>query len=35
MHLGGFDFIPGKPHQIWHAQGKQVDRYELAEIEVR
>lgn len=29
MHLEGFDFIPGRPNQIWHAQGKQVDRYEL------
>lgn len=29
MHLEGFDFIPGRPHEIWHAQGKQVDRYEL------
>lgn len=32
MHLEGFDFVPGRPFQIWHAQGKQVDRYELAEI---
>ena len=29
MHLEGFDFIPGHPNQIWHAQGEQVDRYEL------
>lgn len=29
MHLEGFDFVPGHPSQIWHAQGKQVDRYEL------
>ncbi len=29
MHLEGFDFIPGRPNEIWHAQGKQVDRYEL------
>ena len=32
MHLEGFDFIPDNPNQIWHAQGQQVDRYELAEI---
>ena len=32
MHLEGFDFIPGKPNQIWHAQSDHVDRYELAEI---
>ena len=35
MHLEGFDFVPGVPHQIWHAQGNQVDRYELAESEDR
>lgn len=29
MHLEGFDFVPGHPDQIWHAQGKQVDRYRL------
>ena len=29
MHLEGFDFIPGRPNELWHAQGKQVDRYEL------
>jgi glycosyl hydrolase family 10 len=29
MHLEGFDFIPGKPNQIWHCQGGWVDRYEL------
>ncbi|QDV49444.1 hypothetical protein [Gimesia fumaroli] len=29
MHLEGFDFLPSVPNQIWHAQGKQVDRYEL------
>ena len=29
MHLEGFDFVPGHPDQIWHAQGSQVDRYEL------
>ncbi|WP_166825712.1 glycerophosphodiester phosphodiesterase [Thalassoroseus pseudoceratinae] len=29
MHAEGFDFIPGEPGQIWHAQGKQVDRYQL------
>ncbi len=28
-HLEGFDFVPGHPNQVWHAQGKQVDRYEL------
>ena len=32
MHLEGFDFVPGSPNQIWHAQGNQVDRYELAEL---
>ena len=32
MHLEGFDFVPGQPNQIWHAQGSQVDRYELHEI---
>ncbi|MAV34663.1 MAG: hypothetical protein CMJ59_04315 [Planctomycetaceae bacterium] len=32
MHLEGFDFVPGKPNQIWHAQGSQVDHYELTEI---
>lgn len=31
MHLEGFDFVPGQPNQIWHAQGKQVDLYELSE----
>ncbi len=29
-HLEGFDFIPCRSNQIWHAQGSQVDRYELA-----
>ena len=29
MHLEGFDFVPGSADQIWHAQGKQVDRYLL------
>ena len=29
MHLEGFAFVPGRPNQIWHAQGEQVDRYEL------
>lgn len=28
-HLEGFGFVPGRPNQIWHAQGRQVDRYEL------
>jgi len=32
MHLEGFDFAPGKPNQIWHSQGNQVDRYELSGI---
>lgn len=32
MHLEGFDFIPGKPGQIWHAQGTYVDRYQLREL---
>jgi len=31
-HLEGFDFLPGKPHQIWHAQGAYVDHYELGEF---
>lgn len=30
MHLEGFDFAPGRPNEIWHAQGGQVDRYELS-----
>ena len=30
MHLEGFDFVPGTTHQIWHAQGGQVDHYELS-----
>ncbi len=29
MHLEGFDFVPGIPDEIWHAQGTQVDRYRL------
>ncbi|MBO10139.1 MAG: hypothetical protein CMJ68_05195 [Planctomycetaceae bacterium] len=29
MHLEGFDFVPGRPDQIWHSQGGQVDRYRL------
>ncbi len=28
-HLEGFDFVPGNPTQIWHAQGSLVDRYAL------
>ena len=32
MHLEGFDFVPGQPNQLWHAQGEQVDRYELGGI---
>lgn len=31
-HLEGFDFLPGKPQQIWHAQGSHVDHYELGEF---
>jgi hypothetical protein len=30
MHLEGFDFDPSKPSQVWHAQGRQVDRFELS-----
>ena len=33
MHLEGFDFIPHKRNQIWHAQRSQVDRYELIGID--
>jgi len=29
MHLEGFDFVPGRPNRIWHAQGDQVDQYVL------
>jgi hypothetical protein len=29
MHLEGFDFVPGRPNQLWEAQGNHVDRYEL------
>lgn len=32
MHLEGFDFVPGHPDQIWHAQGVGVDRYVLEGI---
>lgn len=32
MHLEGFDFVPGKTDEIWHAQNRQVDRYRLLEI---
>jgi len=28
-HLEGFDFIPGQPDQIWHAQFDHVDRWKL------
>ena len=28
-HLEGFDFVPGTTDEIWHAQGKWVDRYQL------
>ena len=30
MHLEGFDFLPGKTDEIWHAQGQQVDHWKLA-----
>lgn len=33
MHLEGFDFIPGTPNEIFHAQGSQVDRWRLEGIE--
>lgn len=29
MHPEGFDFVPGRAAEIWHAQGTQVDRYRL------
>ena len=32
MHLEGFDFVPDHPDHIWHAQGGQVDRYQLSDI---
>lgn len=32
MHMEGFDFVPGHPDQIWHAQGAAVDRYVLEGI---
>ena len=35
MHPEGFDFIPGRPNQIWHAQGKQIDRYELKAMDLQ
>ncbi len=28
-HLEGFAFVPGRPNEIWHAQGSEVDRYVL------
>lgn len=31
MHPEGFDFVPGHPNQIWHAQGGQVDLYQLGD----
>ncbi len=34
MHLEGFAFVPERPDEIWHAQGREVDRYRLAEIEM-
>lgn len=30
MHQEGFDFVPGNPSHIWHAQGALVERFELA-----
>ncbi len=33
MHLEGFAFAPGRPGQIWHAQGGWVDRYQLHGLE--
>ncbi|MEO1991913.1 MAG: glycerophosphodiester phosphodiesterase family protein [Pirellulales bacterium] len=35
MHLEGFDFLPEKPMEIWHAQGTQVDRYRLSATDAR
>lgn len=32
MHLEGFDFVPGRPSEIFHAQGSQVDRWRLKGI---
>ena len=29
MHLEGFDFVPGRPEEIFEAQGSQVDRWRL------
>ena len=29
MHLEGFDFVAGRPDEIWHAQGSQVDHWQL------
>ena len=29
MHLEGFDFVPDKEDEIWHAQGSQIDRWKL------
>lgn len=29
LHLEGFDFLPGRLDEIWHAQGKHVQRYLL------
>lgn len=31
-HLEGFDFVPGAPDRIWHAQGDQVDEYILERV---
>ena len=28
----GFDFVPGQPGQIWHAQNDEVDRYLLERL---
>ena len=35
MHLEGFAFVPDKPNQLWHSQGKQVDLYELKGLPVK
>lgn len=32
MHPEGFDIVPGRPNEIWHAQGSQVDRYQLEDL---
>lgn len=30
-HAEGFDFVPGKPNEIWHAQYRHIDRIRLVE----